>query len=291
MPMNELALVSVHGGHSGQFCCHARDTLEEVVKAYIAQGFLWAGITEHSPPDNPAFLYPEERQAGLTPSGLRARFAGYMAECRRLQHLYREKITIYAAMEIETCSGYLNLVPELLAAFQPDYIVGSVHFVDDRPIDYSADEYLRAAAAAGSIEDLYCRYFDQQYEMISRLTPSVVGHFDLIRIFDPDYRHRLNQPQIARRIWRNLNLIRDLDLIMDLNLRALDKGAEEPYISRPILEWARELEIAVVPGDDSHGVASVGSHLARGTALLAELGFDLDWRRPRLLRPNVEPCP
>jgi histidinol-phosphatase (PHP family) len=290
MPMSGAALVSVHGGHSGQFCSHARDRLEEVVTAYIAQGFLWVGITEHSPPDNPAFLYPEERQAGLTPTALRNRFAGYMAECRRLQSLYREKITLYAAMEIETCSGYQDLVPELLEAFQPDYIVGSVHFVDDRPIDYSAEEYLRAAAVVGSLEELYCRYFDQQYEMISRLKPSVVGHFDLIRIFDPGYRQRLSHPEIARRIWRNLQLIRDLDLIMDLNLRALDKGAEEPYISRPILEWARELDIAVVPGDDSHGVASVGRHLARGTALLTELGFDLHWRRPRLLQPSIAPC-
>ena len=41
--------------------------------------------------------------------------------------------------------------------------------------------------------------------------------------------------------------------------------------------------IAVVPGDDSHGLASVGAHMETGIAILAEMGFDTDWRQPRLL--------
>ena len=77
--------------------------------------------------------------------------------------------------------------------------------------------------------------------MIQLLKPSVVGHFDLIRIFDPDYKARLLQPEIMARIKRNLELIKELDLIMDFNLRSLLKGADEPYISRVILEMAREM--------------------------------------------------
>lgn len=274
--------VSVHGGHSGQFCSHATSSLEEVVQAYVARGFSWVGISEHSPPAESRFLYPEEAAAGLQPADLWARFADYMRECRRLQALYRPQITLYAAMEIETVSGYETFVAKLVEAFRPDYLVGSVHHVDDHPIDTSPARYQLAAEALGGLEPLYCRYFDQQYEMLDRLRPAVVGHFDLIRIFDPDYRQRLRQPAIAGRIRRNLKLIGDLDLIMDLNLRALSKGATEPYISRPILDQARELGIAVVPGDDSHGVDSVGAGMAQGIALLQEAGFTEFWRRPRL---------
>jgi histidinol-phosphatase (PHP family) len=275
-------LVSVHGGHSGQFCCHASDSLEEIVQAYIAQGFAWVGITEHSPPPQARFLYPDEREAGLDPARLWYRFAAYMAECRRLQAAYRHRITIYAAMEIETYSGYEDFIPTLLRTFRPDYIVGSVHFVDDHPFDHSPAEYRLAAESAGGLEALYCRYFDQQHEMVRLLRPAVVGHFDLIRLFDPEYREHLQLPAVRQRIHRNLKLIRDLDLIIDFNLRALQKGADEPYVSRPILEEAKALGIAVVPGDDSHGVTSVGAGLDRGIALLAELGLAGDWRRPRL---------
>ena len=86
------------------------------------------------------------------------------------------------------------------------------------------------------------------------------------------------------KIKRNLELIKELDLLMDFNLRSLLKSADEPYISRVILQMARDMGIAVVPGDDSHGVGNVGANMATGIAILSELGFDTDWREPKVLR-------
>jgi histidinol-phosphatase (PHP family) len=224
--MKTTSFVSVHGGHSGQFCHHATDSLEEIIQSYIARQFPWVGITEHSPAISDELLYPDQRAAGLTPEFLFNRFAGYMKECRRLQEKYRSKIRIFAAMEIETYSGYEEFIPSLINRFQPDYIVGSVHFVSDMGFDYSREQYDQTVEAVGGIDQLYCRYFDLQYEMIKLLQPAVVGHFDLIRIFDPGYKERLLRPEIMERIKRNLQLICELDLIMDFNLRSLLKGAD-----------------------------------------------------------------
>ena len=127
---------------------------------------------------------------------------------------------------------------------------------------------------------MYCAYFDQQYEMISTLKPGVVGHFDYIRFFDPDYPSRLEKPDIWARISRNLELIKALELSLDFNMRALSKGASEPYVSRPILEEALALGISVVPGDDSHSVDGVGRNLDMGIRILQDLGADTEWRIP-----------
>jgi histidinol-phosphatase (PHP family) len=75
-------------------------------------------------------------------------------------------------------------------------------------------------------------------------------------------------------------LVRDLDLILDFNLRALAKGADEPYLTESILCLAHDLGIAVVPGDDSHGVTDVGNYFADGVARLKRYGFSTDWRKP-----------
>jgi histidinol-phosphatase (PHP family) len=282
--MKTTSFVSVHGGHSGQFCHHATDSLEEIIQSYIARQFPWVGITEHSPAISDELLYPDQRAAGLTPEFLFNRFAGYMKECRRLQEKYRSKIRIFAAMEIETYSGYEEFIPSLINRFQPDYIVGSVHFVSDMGFDYSREQYDQTVEAVGGIDQLYCRYFDLQYEMIKLLQPAVVGHFDLIRIFDPGYKERLLRPEIMERIKRNLQLICKLDLIMDFNLRSLLKGADEPYISRVILEMAVEMGISVVPGDDSHGLGSVGANMEKAVANLRELGCNTNWKEPKLIR-------
>lgn len=281
--MKKIDLVSVHGGHSGQFCEHATDSLEEIVKAYIEQGFTWVGITEHTPAMSMSLLDPGQKKSGLTPEHLFQQFAAYIKECRRLQQKYSDEITLFTAMEIETYSGYLEFVPMLMAKFQPDYIVGSVHFVDDIIFDYSKELYQAAVDAAGGIEQLYLRYFDLQYTMIDNLSPSVVGHFDLIRIFDPEYKSRLLRKEILQRVIRNLELIKKRDLILDLNLRALVKGADEPYPTQSILDLALEMEIAIVPGDDSHGKSSVGAYIQQGIEIINDMGFSTAWRQPTLI--------
>jgi histidinol-phosphatase (PHP family) len=279
--MGKARYVSVHGGHSGEFCHHAKDSLEEIIQAYIGHNFAWVGITEHVPGRTQNLLYPDQQAAGFTPESLLERFGRYMQKCRQLQRKYADRIEIFAAMEIETYSGYEIFIPELIEKFKPDYIVGSVHFVDDMGFDYSREQYDSTAAAIGGYDEMYCRYFDIQYEMLQLLRPAVVGHFDLIRIFDPDYGSRLAKPEIQQRIIRNLHLIKDLDLIMDFNLRSLLKGAEEPYISAPILRMARDLDIAVLPGDDSHGIANIHLNMDRAIAILEEYGFNTDWPRPK----------
>jgi histidinol-phosphatase (PHP family) len=285
--MKPADFVSVHGGHSGEFCNHAQDLLEDIIIAYIKAGFVWVGVTEHIPPPDDRFLYEDQKAAGLNADLLYVRFGRYMSRCRYLQAKYSDSIKILAGFETETCNGSEAFVRKLIAEFRPDYIVGSVHHVNDIAYDCTPAEYEQAAASAGGTDALFCRYFDLQYEMINALHPAVVGHFDLIRIFDPDYRARIEKPMIWERIERNLQCVRSLDLILDFNLRSLAKGASEPYISLPILRRASALGIAVVPGDDSHSAESVGLNMEKGIEILQSLGFDTRWRMPKTFQPSA----
>jgi len=273
-------LVSIHGGHSGQFCNHAQDSLENIIQAYIEQGFLWVGITEHMPPVGDDFLYQEEIEAGLNAEKMYARFDRYISTCRELQYKYADQLEILVGFETEVYSGYEYFVQKLIAEFKPDYIVGSVHHINDLSFDLSKKQYLEVAEKVGGLEALYCRYFDQQYEMINALKPQVVGHFDYIRLLDPEYQQRLQQPDILERIHRNLRRIKDLNLILDFNVSPFRKGASEPNPTNFILLEARKLGISVVPGDDSHAISQVGLNLDKGITILQDLGFDTEWVRP-----------
>lgn len=282
--MKKTKLVSIHGGHSGQFCNHAKDTLEEIIERYIELGFDWVGITEHVCPISNELRYPDEVISGIDLTTLTQRFSDYIETCRDFQKKYQNKITILTAFETETYSGYREFIPSMVRKFQPDYVVGSVHHVDDICIDYSKEYYDGVADSLGGVDKLYCRYFDIQYEMIRAIEPSVVGHFDLIRIFDTDYLERVHHTEIWHRIIRNLDLIRRRQITMDFNLRALIKGASEPYISAPILSEAKKMGISVVPGDDSHGVKDIGVNMEYGVDILKSRGFDTDWHKPRVLK-------
>ncbi len=288
--MNTSPLISLHGGHSGQFCCHARDRLEDIVLAYIGLGFDRVGITEHAPPSCDQWMYPDEKQCGFTTADLYRRFEDYFSTLRNLQKKYASRITLYAGMETETFPGYETYIPDLIRRFRPDYIVGSVHHVDDICFDYSPADYALAVQRFGSHEALYERYFDLQQEMIRCLKPFVVGHFDLIRIHDPDYVQRLRQPVIRQKIRRNLELIQSLGLVLDFNLRPLARGEAEPYvsISAGILEEARRMGITAVPGDDSHGVSEAGKHVEKALRLLTRAGLPTRWPDPVLFDPDSD---
>lgn len=285
--MKHPLLVSAHGGHSGEFCCHAKDTLEEVLAAYISKGFEWVGITEHMPAVNDRFVYPDEVKAGLDAAAMQQRFKRFFETALELRTQNNGRIDLLIGFETEYYTGAEENIRSLVEYYRPDYLVGSLHHVNDMEIDYSRSQYLKAAEELGGVNQLYHRYFDEQYDMISSIKPAVVGHFDLVRIFDHDYLTRLKSPSIWQRVLRNLDLIKELDLILDLNLAGYNKTAAEPYPTREVLKTAIELGIAVVPGDDSHGVASVGQHYRRGVELLSELGADLNWQRPRLYEWNV----
>ena len=273
-------LVSIHGGHSGQFCNHASDSLEEIVRTYIHKGFEWVGLTEHIPPISAEFLHPEEVEEGHTPGTMLERFAEYISVARELQSKYRESIHVLVGFETECCTGYETHVELLRSRFQPDYIVGSAHYVRDRLIDGSPELYAQVVEEVGRIDALFCEYFDQQYELLKVLKPEVVGHFDLIRMHDKDYHGRLGSPEVRERIRRNLERIKEQGSILDFNVRAFEKGGTEPYVSGPILEMALELGIPCVPGDDSHGVAGVGLHIEKGIEILEQYGFDTKWPVP-----------
>ena len=272
--------VSVHGCHSGQFCCHSSDTLEDMVQVYIEKGFKWFGITEHVPPISDRYLFEEEVEQGWNAKSMYRRFANYFVESRRLQKKYESEIRILVGFETETCIGYVRFIKELRSTFRPDYIVGSVHFVNDMVIDGTPEMYDQAVAKAGGLDELYVDYFDQQFELLESLQPEVVGHFDLVRIHDSQYHERLVKPVISDRISRNLEKVKDLNAILDFNVRAFDKGGLEPYVTESILEMALEIGVPCVPGDDSHGTAGVGRHLETGIEILKQHGFDTNWPMP-----------
>jgi len=55
-----------HHSHSGQFCGHAQNSLEQMVRAAIAKNMQVFALTEHMPREEED-LYPEEVTFLITP--------------------------------------------------------------------------------------------------------------------------------------------------------------------------------------------------------------------------------
>jgi len=252
-----------HHSHSGQFCGHATNTLEEVVQKAVAMSMTTFCLTEHMPRGEEDF-YPEEINQHNEAS-LAKLYDDFYAEARRLQKQYASQIQLLVGFEAEWIrESSLSLIQALLERHDVDLFVGSVHHVYTVPIDFDHDLYHKARSMGdGTDERIFADYFDSQLEMLQALKPPVVGHFDLIRLKsdDPERSFR-TWPRVWDKVQRNLQYIARYGGVLELNSASLRKGMSEPYPQVEICKTFLELGGQFALSDDSHGVEQVGLNYA-----------------------------
>ncbi|KAF2731655.1 histidinol-phosphatase [Polyplosphaeria fusca] len=253
-----------HHSHSGQFCGHAKNTLEEVVQTAISKGFQSFAMTEHIP-RHLADFYPEEEKHH-TEESLAKLFDDFTVEAARVREKYSSEIRLFIGFESEWIRPEsLDMIRGLLDKYTFDLFVGSVHHAHTIPIDFDRATYEKAREKAGGVDErLFEDYFDSQYEMLQKLQPPVVGHFDLIRLLSdaPDANFE-GLKGVWERIQRNLEYIASYGGILELNSAGLRKGLAQPYPCLGVCQLFLRLRGRFTISDDSHGVDQVGTNYAR----------------------------
>ena len=271
--MNDSWRISLHGGHCGEFCSHARGTLEETVEAAVRAGLSTYGITEHAPRWRESDLYPEEIEAGIDVAALHSSFQTLARErFPEIAARFSDRIELLLGMEIEVVppGEYATRTQELRERFDIDYIVGSVHHVHGIPIDFTVESWRTAVETSGSVANLIVDYYRTLTEMIEAVRPEVIGHLDLVKLHAGT---TPSDPKIEAALEETLSAIVRAGSIVEVNGRALDKGLDELFPSPAILEKARRRDIPMTLGDDAHAPDEVGRHLERGRNALLEAGY------------------
>lgn len=262
---------SYHGGHSGEFCGHAKDTLRAVVERAIEVGFTTYGLSEHCPRVRQCDFYPEE--AALTPADLQQTFSRYIVEARKLQAEYANQIELLVGFETEALpeDSWPELMAQVKASHDFDFFIGSVHSVAGTFIDFTAETTEKLAQDMGGWDALCIAYFDEVARLVSALAPPVVGHIDLIRRF------RGQTVQFGKDVWpsitRALEAVKDVGALLELNAAPVRRQFGPLYPSLEILHAAHQMDIPLTLSDDSHGVASVHGGLDACVATAALVGY------------------
>lgn len=264
---------SYHGGHSGEFCGHAKGKLEAVVQRAIEAGFTHYGLSEHCPRYRDEDLYGEERAAGMTPASLLAAFRRYADEAFKLRERYAERIQLLVGFETERLppGDWAARMRELRALAPFEYVIGSVHDIDGEWVDYKPEVTEALAERVGGRARLQALYFDAIADMVRTLKPDVVGHIDLIRKFEGD--GASIDPAAWPHLEAALEAVRDAGAVLDVNCGAARRGLSPVYPLPSILERARAMNVGVTLGDDGHGAHDVGVGLEACMQAIAAAGY------------------
>lgn len=250
--------------HTHSLFCDGKNTLEEMTLSAIEKGFSAIGFSGHSYTSiDLDYCIKDE--------------AAYISECKRLQEKYKDKIEVLCGIERDFYAD--NQYPAL------DYIIGSVHYVK------AGEEYIAVDLFDGQLE-LVKKHFDGDYlsfaesyfENVSKLPTvhktDIIGHFDLIKIFNADGslfdessdRYRKAALKAADELLKH-------DVLFEINTGAIFRGRQsEPYPSRFILEYIASKGGKVILNGDSHEVNALGFRFEESLHLAKKCGFKSIYR-------------
>lgn len=264
-------LISLHGGHSQAYCDHAYSPLEQMIERAVEAGAPTYGITEHAPRVEPRFLYPDEIQMGWDVPKLEADFRAYAERSKELVAEYSDRIELLRGFEIEVVptDGWVELMKSFRHEYEFDYIVGSVHYVDEILFDLGPEGLKKAIDHCGGAEAFAVRYYRGVAAMVEAMTPEIVAHLDVIRKYaDTEF----DTPAIRHVVGETLEAIRESNGILDVNTNGFRKGLDSPFPAPWIVGLARDMGIPFCFGDDSHAADQVTNGIPEARDYLAGHG-------------------
>lgn len=266
-------MVSLHGGHSSRYCDHADNSLRELLDAAVDRGYRTFGVTEHAPRTQARYLYDEEIERGWGVGTIDSLFREYALELDVLRDEYCDRLCVLKGFEAEIVppGQYPQIMLDFKRNLNFDFIVGSVHYVDDIIIDYKPASFRRALEHCGGYENLAVRYYGAVTEMVTRLKPEVVGHFDIVKK-GLGAEGATESQRVLTAAGGALEVIRDANAILDINTAGYRKGMGCPFPSREYIRIAHDLGIPMCFGDDSHSVTHVGMDIGRTREYLLQEG-------------------
>ena len=232
-------------------------TVLEMIEAAQKAGFTELGISDHFAlaPGDPEFRW------ALPLHSLDA----YVAQIREAM-TSTKGIILRLGLEVDYFPKSVERIKDRLAAHAFDFLIGSVHFVDDFAIDLNAQPW--EGLSQDSRDHVWRSYWQLLSEAAQTGLFDVIGHFDLPKKFNYRPSIDLNKEALAA-----LDAVSAADMAIEINTSGWDRPVGEAYPSLFYLREANRRNIPLVINADAHAPVEIARHFDRAWQLAAEAGY------------------
>lgn len=236
-------------------CRHGQGAIHQYVESAIDKGLTEIGFAEHIP--IPELADPTGRMAIDD-------WDTYINDVLTARKNYPE-ITVRLGVEADYLPRHMHFIAGFLADYPFDYVIGSVHFVEDW--DFSNPDLAFRLDEFG-VNRLYRHYYQLIQEAAHTGLYDIIGHFDLPKKTGVAPTDDLNDV-----IAESLQSLKKNDLVLDVNTSGLRKEPGEIYPKPAILQQAFTLGIPVTMGSDAHHPREVAADFATTLNMLKHIGY------------------
>ncbi|MCF7791828.1 MAG: histidinol-phosphatase HisJ [Victivallales bacterium] len=242
-------------------CKHAVGEPESYVETAIKKGLKSIGLSDHCPV--PKGYDPENRM-------IVENFAEYKAIVRRLKEKFEKiyDIEILFGMEIDWVPGRMNELESFIEKNNFDYLIGSIHYVDELPFDHP--DHIDKWKSSDGINYVWNKYFEDLYKFIQWGRFDIIGHIDLPKKFSMRPKR---MDKIYERLEKIFSLAAEKNIMLEINTSGLRKHVKEIYPSEEILKLAYHNNIKIVFGSDAHSPNEVGKDFDTAAQMAANSGY------------------
>jgi len=196
----------------------------------------------------------------------------YDTEINRCRETYGDRLIIRLGVEMSEPHLYWEMEHELLRSHEFDVVIGSLHWVGNRP-DWDA-RYFEGLTLDEGLQ----AYFDELERMVSddRSDFDILGHLDIVRrpVFYKFGITKIDYRPYEAVIRRTLRAVLDRGRIIEINTATYRRGMGEPCPPLQVLRWyVDEGGETVTLGSDAHTAGSVGAYLEHALDMARSVGI------------------
>ena len=238
---------------------HTVEAIERFVEVAAARGVDEIGFTEHD------YYFLQTREVWRTPYQLERclfdieDYVGAVVEAKR------RGLPVKLGLEVDWWPGGNERLHELLAPYPWDYLLGSVHWVDDLAIDAEPGLW-----AVRSVDDVWRGYGAAVDDLARSGLVDVLAHVDLAKVFgrraSPGVLHEVGEQIVAAAVAGGC--------AVEISTAGLHKPVGELYPEPGLLAAFRLAGVPLTLASDAHVPENVGRDFAAALELARAAGYE-----------------
>lgn len=237
------------------------DYLKRFTDQAQANGIEQFGISEH------AYHFYQTKDILSNPWVNERRFYDMEDYLQLFQQAHDANIDVKMSIEMDYTPGKHKEMESFIKGYDFDYVIGSVHWVGDFGIDLG--EY-KHEWDRRDLKETYRKYFDQIVTLAESNLFDIVGHLDLVKIFNyvpTDEEFLLEQYERATTALANSKTC------VEISTAGIRKPVGKLYPDPRLLKLCYSKGIPIVLSSDAHIPEDVGKDFDQAIDLAHSVGY------------------
>ncbi|MGD6815715.1 histidinol-phosphatase [Metabacillus sp. 84] len=177
-------------------------------------------------------------------------------------------IDVKMSIEMDYTPGKHKEMERFIRQYDFDYVIGSIHWIGGFGIDLK--EFIHEWDKR-DVYDTYKKYFDQVVTLAESNLFDIVGHLDLVKIFNyiPE-----NEEFLLEQYERAAEALSKSKTCVEISTAGLRKPTGELYPDERLLKMCYQKGVPIVLSSDAHIPGDVGADYGQAVSLARKTGYE-----------------